>query len=173
MTFRAPFQELFFSAGTSSWTYFKTEADETVIEHCNLLIDTMKESLQPKLEPGTHPSLSKSYLADIHRSLRVSEKHYTDDPISEDQLNTLSKMDLNGRDIKSIATNARLLAARDEKPLTFEHVQAVLDVKKGGLLACGRSCFLDRADECMVAIWDLYCQLQGLNSNSRRIAATR
>ncbi|KAF7196505.1 ATP-dependent zinc metalloprotease FtsH [Pseudocercospora fuligena] len=82
-------------------------------------------------------SIDAAFQSRIHLSITYprepSEKHYTDDPISEDQLNTLSKLDFNGREIKSIARSARLLAARDEKPLSFEHVQAVLDVKKGGV----------------------------------------
>lgn len=59
----------------------------------------------------------------------ASEKHYTEDPISEAQLNELAKMDLNGREIKSIARSARLLAARDEKALGWEHVRDVVDVR--------------------------------------------
>ncbi|EME88151.1 uncharacterized protein MYCFIDRAFT_201419 [Pseudocercospora fijiensis CIRAD86] len=85
----------------------------------------------------TYPKLTQASRKAIWQTFtdprEPSEKHYTDDPISEDQLDTLSKMDLNGREIKSIARSARLLAARDEKPLIFEHVQAVLDVKKGGV----------------------------------------
>lgn len=49
MTFRAPFHELFFR-----WSKFlellEGETDEKVLEHCNLLIDTMKEILQPQIE---------------------------------------------------------------------------------------------------------------------------
>lgn len=50
-------------------------------------------------------------------------------PITDSQLDTLAELNFNGREIKNIARSARLLAAQDNVPLGYEHLQTVLDVK--------------------------------------------
>lgn len=48
--------------------------------------------------------------------------------ISERQLDALSHMNMNGRQIKNVLKTAQLLATRKEVPLSHAHVTSVLDV---------------------------------------------
>lgn len=51
--------------------------------------------------------------------------------LSDEDLASLAKIEVNGRQIKNIVKTARLLSKKDKKPLTIEHVEMVLKVKKG------------------------------------------
>lgn len=48
--------------------------------------------------------------------------------VTDRQLDTLSQMDMNGRQIKNVLKTAQLLAVRKEQKLSYEHVITVLDV---------------------------------------------
>lgn len=51
--------------------------------------------------------------------------------LNEADLDALSKIELNGRQIKNIVKTARLLSQQDRTPLSMEHVNLVLKVKQG------------------------------------------
>ena len=51
--------------------------------------------------------------------------------LSDMDLETLAKNDINGRQIKNIIKTARLLSKQQNVPLAMEHVEMVLKVKKG------------------------------------------
>jgi ATP-dependent 26S proteasome regulatory subunit len=51
--------------------------------------------------------------------------------IQDADLEKLAQVDLNGREIKNVVKTARLLAANDKKPLSMDHVETVLRVRKG------------------------------------------
>ena len=51
--------------------------------------------------------------------------------LSEEELESLAKIECNGRQIKNIVKTARLLSKQDKVPLAMEHVNIVLKVKKG------------------------------------------
>ena len=48
---------------------------------------------------------------------------------SEEQLDTLAAISLNGRQIKNVIKTAHLLSWSQEKPLAYEHLQTVLDLR--------------------------------------------
>jgi hypothetical protein len=48
---------------------------------------------------------------------------------SNEQLETLAGVSLNGRQIKNVLKTAHLLAWSQEKPLAYEHVQTVLKLR--------------------------------------------
>ncbi|UDD60856.1 hypothetical protein AFCA_008243 [Aspergillus flavus] len=54
--------------------------------------------------------------------------------IRDKDLKALAKLELNGRQIKNIVKTARLLCKQERVPLAMEHIQMVLQVKKGSLL---------------------------------------
>ena len=49
----------------------------------------------------------------------------------DSDLETLAKIEVNGRQIKNIVKTARLLSKQEKAPLAMEHVEMVLSVKKG------------------------------------------
>jgi len=51
--------------------------------------------------------------------------------LSDRDLETLAKHDINGRQIKNIIKTGRLLSKQQKVPLAMEHVEMVLKVKKG------------------------------------------
>lgn len=51
--------------------------------------------------------------------------------LSDSDLETLAKNEINGRQIKNIIKTARLLSKQKKVPLAMEHVDMVLRVKKG------------------------------------------
>ncbi|KAF9871900.1 hypothetical protein CkaCkLH20_10532 [Colletotrichum karsti] len=51
--------------------------------------------------------------------------------VSEVELESLAKAELNGRQIKNVVKTARLLAARDKTPLSLDHIETVMRVKRG------------------------------------------
>jgi hypothetical protein len=51
--------------------------------------------------------------------------------LSDRDLETLAKNEINGREIKNIIKTARLLSKQQKVPLAIEHVEMVLKVKKG------------------------------------------
>ncbi|KAB8277584.1 P-loop containing nucleoside triphosphate hydrolase protein [Aspergillus minisclerotigenes] len=57
-----------------------------------------------------------------------------DSRMRDKDLKTLAKLELNGRQIKNIVKTARLLCKQERVPLAMEHIQMVLQVKKGSLL---------------------------------------
>ncbi|RDW62492.1 hypothetical protein BP5796_10794 [Coleophoma crateriformis] len=54
--------------------------------------------------------------------------------LSEKDLETLAKMEANGRQIKNIVKTARLLSKQEQAPLSMEHIEMVLKVKKGSFV---------------------------------------
>lgn len=52
-------------------------------------------------------------------------------PFTEDQLDRLAAVVLNGRQIKNLLRTASLLAWSQKKSLAFEHVNTVLSLKEG------------------------------------------
>jgi hypothetical protein len=54
--------------------------------------------------------------------------------LSEKDLETLAKIEINGRQIKNIIKTARLLSKQEGAPLTMEHIEIVLKVKKGSFV---------------------------------------
>ncbi|KAF3481902.1 uncharacterized protein GIQ15_04661 [Arthroderma uncinatum] len=51
--------------------------------------------------------------------------------LNDKDLETLAKIELNGREIKNIIKTARLLSKQEKAPLAMQHVEMVLKVKKG------------------------------------------
>ena len=51
--------------------------------------------------------------------------------LSEEDLETLAKIEVNGRQIKNIVKTARLLSKQEKAPLAMGHVEMVLKVKRG------------------------------------------
>lgn len=51
--------------------------------------------------------------------------------LSDNDLESLAKNEINGREIKNIVKTSRLLAKQQKVPLAMEHVQMVLKVKRG------------------------------------------
>jgi hypothetical protein len=51
--------------------------------------------------------------------------------LSDSDLETLAKNEMNGREIKNIIKTGRLLSKQQKVPLAMEHVEMVLKVKKG------------------------------------------
>ncbi|KAL1630041.1 hypothetical protein SLS54_000901 [Diplodia seriata] len=72
----------------------------------------------PELSVSSRLTVWKNFLA------ASPEKH----AITDRQLDSLSLMNMNGRQIKNVLKTAQLLASRKETALTYEHVVTVLDV---------------------------------------------
>ena len=51
--------------------------------------------------------------------------------LSDEDLESLARIEVNGRQIKNIVKTARLLSKQGKEPLAKEHVEMVLRVKKG------------------------------------------
>jgi hypothetical protein len=51
--------------------------------------------------------------------------------LSDSDLETLAKNEINGREIKNIIKTGRLLSKQQKVPLAMEHVEMVPKVKKG------------------------------------------
>ena len=51
--------------------------------------------------------------------------------MSDNDLETLAKIEVNGRQIKNIVKTARLLSKQERAPLAMKHIEMVLKVKKG------------------------------------------
>jgi hypothetical protein len=47
---------------------------------------------------------------------------------SENELDSLARKDLNGREIKNVVSSAQDLAVSKSEPLSMKHIQQVLDV---------------------------------------------
>ena len=54
--------------------------------------------------------------------------------MGDDDLEELSQLDLNGREIKNLVKTAQLLACHEDLPLSMEHVKTVLRVTQAALL---------------------------------------
>ncbi|KAF4542533.1 ATPAse AAA+ type core protein [Lasiodiplodia theobromae] len=72
----------------------------------------------PELSVSSRLTVWKNFLA------ASPQKH----AITSKQLDSLSLMNMNGRQIKNVLKTAQLLASRKETELTYEHVLTVLDV---------------------------------------------
>ena len=57
-----------------------------------------------------------------------------DSRLREKDLETLAKIEVNGRQIKNIIKTARLLSKQEKAPLAMKHVEMVLKVKKGSFV---------------------------------------
>jgi hypothetical protein len=54
--------------------------------------------------------------------------------LSDENLDTLAKIEVNGRQIRNIIKTARLLSKQERAPLAMEHIEMVLKVKKGSFV---------------------------------------
>lgn len=54
--------------------------------------------------------------------------------LSDEDLESLARIEVNGRQIKNIVKTARLLSKQEKEPLAREHVEMVLRVKKGAFV---------------------------------------
>lgn len=54
--------------------------------------------------------------------------------LSDDDLESLAGIELNGRQIKNVVKTARLLSKQEKAPLARGHVEMVLRVKKGSFV---------------------------------------
>ncbi|MCJ1433007.1 hypothetical protein MMC27_002366 [Xylographa pallens] len=54
--------------------------------------------------------------------------------LSDEDLETLARIEVNGREIKNIVKTARLLSKQEKAPLAMQHVEMVLKVKKGSFV---------------------------------------
>ena len=54
--------------------------------------------------------------------------------LSDADLETLAKIEVNGRQIKNIVKTARLLSKQEKAPLAMGHVDMVLKVKRGSFV---------------------------------------
>ena len=57
--------------------------------------------------------------------------------ISDEDLDIIAALPLNGRKIKNVIKTAGLLAMKDEKPLSVGHLNTVLRITKGTLAKAG------------------------------------
>lgn len=94
-----------------------------------LLMTTNRAAdLDPAFESRIHLNLKYPNLQ--RKSRREIWRGFLKD-FQETELDELAAEDLNGREIKNVVKSARLLAAKDEKPLALQHITKVLSVKKG------------------------------------------
>ena len=54
--------------------------------------------------------------------------------LSDEDLENLAEIEVNGRQIKKIVKTARLLSKQERAPLAMKHVEMVLKVKKGSFV---------------------------------------
>ena len=54
--------------------------------------------------------------------------------LSEHDLETLAKIEVNGRQIKNIVKTARLLSKQSKAPLAMDHIEMVLKVKNASFV---------------------------------------
>jgi hypothetical protein len=84
----------------------------------------MYANTQLTLNSLEYPDLSIESRRTVWSNFLVSQEH----AITSSQLDQLSYMNMNGRQIKNVLKTAQLLARRKSKPLGHEHVMTVLDV---------------------------------------------
>ena len=54
--------------------------------------------------------------------------------LNEKDLETLAKIEVNGREIKNIIKTAHLLSKQERAPLAMKHIDLVLKVRKGSFI---------------------------------------
>ena len=88
------------------------------------------ETFDPAFQSRIHISLDYPQLSIESRRL-VWKNFLTGrkNSITEDQLDMLAHMEMNGRQIKNVLKTAQLLARRKDKLLEYEHVLTVMDVQ--------------------------------------------
>jgi hypothetical protein len=89
-------------------------------------------NIDPAFESRIHVSI-------VYPDLDINSRHHIwqqfldrtagTEKFSDEQLETLAGVSLNGRQIKNVFKTAHLLAWSQEKPLTYEHLQTVLKLK--------------------------------------------
>ncbi|KAF4547882.1 ATPase-like protein 3 [Elsinoe fawcettii] len=80
----------------------------------------------PALDKDSRHHIWTMFLTRAGANADKEHKH----EITDKELDILSGLTLNGRQIKNIVKTSRMLASLDEAPLTFEHVSKVLRVKR-------------------------------------------
>ena len=75
-----------------------------------------------------YPGLSNASRRTIWRNFLDRAGRNTD--VSDAQVEVLSRLDLNGRQIKNVLKSAALLAARKKEPLGRKYVDMVLAIEK-------------------------------------------
>lgn len=102
-----------------------------------LLTTNRAEAVDVAFQSRIHLSIAYPHLDQASR--REIWKTFTDidgrQSMTDKQLADLSNLDFNGREIKNIARSARLLAAKDDTPLSMVHLNTVLDVKTATMSA--------------------------------------
>ncbi|KAH9828061.1 ATPase family associated with various cellular activities (AAA) [Teratosphaeria destructans] len=67
-------------------------------------------------------------LADVDEALELRNKRTLPHQLTEKHIDKLSRLNLNGRQIKNFLKTAQLLASRRGEGLSYEHVETVMDV---------------------------------------------
>jgi AAA+ superfamily predicted ATPase len=82
----------------------------------------------PPLDEASRVAIWKGFLG---RTVSLSKELQGDDAheVTDDEVTRLSKLDLNGRQIKNVLKMANLLSCQKEEKLKFEHVRKVLKVE--------------------------------------------
>ncbi|KAF7114925.1 hypothetical protein CNMCM5793_000695 [Aspergillus hiratsukae] len=90
------------------------------------------ENIDPAFESRIHVSITYPDL-DLTSRRHIWQQFLTrtagTEVFSNEQLETLAGVSLNGRQIKNVLKTAHLLAWSQEKPLAYEHVQTVLNLR--------------------------------------------
>lgn len=90
-------------------------------------VNTFDTAFQSRIHISlNYPDLSVESRRTIWKSFldQMSQEH----SIKPTQLDLLSQMNMNGRQIKNVLKTAQLLAKRKKTPLSYQHVITVLDV---------------------------------------------
>lgn len=86
-----------------------------------------------------YPELTFASRHQIWRQFLAQQRHTK--PFSEDELDRLAALELNGRQIKNVLRTAHLLAEEEGCALTHAHVQGILSLrdylKQGGMSSGG------------------------------------
>ncbi|RAH64471.1 ATP-binding protein [Aspergillus aculeatinus CBS 121060] len=102
------------------------------------------EHIDPAFESRIHmsiryPELTFASRHQIWRQFLTQQRHT--EPFSEDELDRLAALELNGRQIKNVLRTAHLLAEEEGCALTHAHVQGILSLrdylKQGGMSSGG------------------------------------
>lgn len=94
-------------------------------------IDNIDQAFQSRIHVSmVYPDHTTKSRREIWRNLlRAMSLPYE---FSEEDLENLSTIDVNGRQIKNILKTAQLLASRKATPLSRQHVETVLEIEKKG-----------------------------------------
>ncbi|KAK8187955.1 P-loop containing nucleoside triphosphate hydrolase protein [Phyllosticta capitalensis] len=94
------------------------------------------EQFDPAFESRIHltinyPNLDASSRRLIWRTFVMPDEKKSQSVLTEGDLDELTAVELNGRQIKNVVKTARLLAASENRRLSYRHLQTVLRVRQG------------------------------------------